>query len=102
MFSPAGAVQAPEPTPVAAAAGLRGSWARGGFVVDERGVRPSEIDRAFEEWLEATRLLDRAVEDWLAAREAHEEAAKRYHRVAASFRRDSLARVNGCADRIPA
>ena len=57
---------------------------RGCFVVDEPGSPSREVvNRAYQEWLEASRDLDRALDDWLEARRASEAAAARYRGVLA-------------------
>ena len=47
--------------------------------MNEPGSRsPEVVNRAYQEWLEASRVLDRALQDWLEARSASEAAAARY------------------------
>ena len=78
VFRASGVVQASNRGP-RTKAGVRGCWTRGGFLVDEPGASsPDIVDRAYQEWLEASRILDSALQGWLEARRASAAAAACY------------------------
>ena len=85
MFISVGTVQVSEPRARYITGRPQGKREkRGYFVVDEPGSASREVvNRAYQEWLEASRDLDRALHDWLEARRASEAAAARYRIVLA-------------------
>ena len=47
-------------------------------MAEARSPSPEIVDRAFQDWLDASRVLRRALGAWLEARRANEVAARRY------------------------